>query len=83
MAKGIVDPYVKNKNRAFAMAIHCHMYRQLVGVNSIVVFGGIMLQTVNHGLSLYANLLLNGVQGIVIVPATFWLEGHIEEGRST
>lgn len=55
------------------MALHLHNYRQLLGVNTVVAFGGVMVQSVNAGLALYANLLLNGAQGIVTIPATFWI----------
>jgi MFS family permease len=67
------DPLVSNKKRAYIMAIHLHNYRQLLGINTVVAFGGIMIQTVDTTLAIYANLLLNGAQGIVTIPATFWV----------
>ena len=68
-----IDPLKSNKNRAFIMAIHLNMYRQLIGVNTIVAFAGTMIGTMDPVMGPYVNLILNAIQLAATVISTFWL----------
>lgn len=71
--KVAADPLHDNKRRAFIMAMYLHIYRQFIGINTVVAFGGQMMESVNQSFALYANLVLNGVQLVATVIATFFL----------
>jgi hypothetical protein len=53
--------------------MHLHTYRQLIGINTVVAYGGQMMVNVDKAFSLYANLLFNGVQFVVTIIATIWI----------
>lgn len=76
-----MDPYVLNKKRAFYMAIHLNIYTQFIGVNTISVLAGVMMQSVDPGMSLYSNLLLNGIRIPPTILATFYIGTKL--GRRT
>lgn len=67
-----VDPLSGNKRRAFLMAIYLNIYRQFLGVNTLVAFAGQFVPSTSH-ISPYVDLILNSVQAVFTIVSTFWL----------
>lgn len=55
------------------MSVHLNIYRQMMGVNTIVAFAGQMVGSVDPKIGPYVNLMLNGIQSIFTAISTFWL----------
>lgn len=50
------------------MAVHINVYMQIMGINTITLMSGTMMTTVQPGLALYSNLILNSTR---LPPALF------------
>ncbi len=55
------------------MAIHVNIYTQLMGINTITLLSGTLMDTVQPSLSLYFNLILNSIRLPPTIVATFWV----------
>lgn len=38
-----IDHFKSNRTRAFIMAVHCNIFRQFIGANTIIAFAGQMI----------------------------------------
>jgi MFS family permease len=75
------DPYKDNKRRAFIMAIHVNIYTQLMGINTITLLSGTLMDSIYPSLSLYFNLILNSIRLPPTIVATFYVGKKV--GRRT
>lgn len=55
------------------MAIHVNIYTQMMGINTITLMSSTMMDTVQPGLSLYSNLILNSIRLPPTIVATFYV----------
>lgn len=55
------------------MAIHVNIYTQLMGINTITLLSGTLMDTVQPSLSLYSNLILNSIRIPPTIVATFYV----------
>ncbi len=55
------------------MAIHVNIYTQLMGINTITLLSGTMMNTIQPSLALYSNLILNSIRLPPTIVATFWV----------
>ena len=55
------------------MAIHLSILREWIGGNTIMIFAGQMISSVDKEIAPYANTILNTIQLITTAVSTFWL----------
>jgi hypothetical protein len=63
------------------MAIHVNIYTQMMGINTITLMSGTMMDTIQPSLSLYSNLILNAIRLPPTIVATFYVGKKV--GRRT
>ena len=68
-----IDHLKNNRSRAFLMAVHCNIFRQFIGANTIIAFAGQMISAIDPQIGVYANLILNVITLFFTVISTFWL----------
>lgn len=55
------------------MSIHLNIYRQMIGVNTIVAFAGQMISAIDPNIGIYINTIINSIQLVATAISTFWL----------
>jgi MFS family permease len=75
-SKGKIDPYPELKNnmlRAMAMGVHLNIFRQFLGLNTLVSYAGIIVSKDSPAIGPYTNFFVNGIELIATLIATFWV----------
>lgn len=55
------------------MALHLNMFTQFIGINTITLLSGTLMDTVYPSISLYTNLIINSIRLPPTIVATFWV----------
>lgn len=55
------------------MACYLNVFRNFCGVNAFVVYAGLLIQTIDAALSIYAGVIINGVVFFFVIISTFYV----------
>lgn len=65
--------YAANMRRAFIMGVHLNIFRQLLSLNTLVSYAGIIVGRSNPTIGPYTNFVMNGIELITTIMATVWV----------
>lgn len=72
----MIDPYPElkpNMRRAMIMGVHLNIFRQFLGLNTLVSYAGTIVSQTNPTIGPYTNFFVNGIELICTLIATFWV----------